>query len=324
MIYIDFQGGAHGNFLEFVCNKFLAGVPCPDTPFNQYGASHKKKYYSTVKFQSDHFFEKDIQIRDSKVISIQIQSQDLLRLSSISLLRAGDFGIDNDALEKNTFNKLNIPEYRWVLETILNSFFVTQVRDSYEAVRDPSWPQVNNVKEFQALPEWIRDECINQHQLFFLELSPDKPDCSRHVLREFFKIGFKYPEQSGFMTQQQRMTYDDSNQVYIFPFACFYDTKEFVEQMYHLADWTGFELASVDQVQDLHVKFLDNQPYKNSKKFCDDLLEKFNQRHMFAMPKLDLLQESYLSARLEFMFNIELPTQQWFAHSSEIYAIDKS
>ena len=26
MIHIDFQGGAHGNYLEFVCNKFLASV----------------------------------------------------------------------------------------------------------------------------------------------------------------------------------------------------------------------------------------------------------------------------------------------------------
>jgi hypothetical protein len=26
MIYIDFQEGAQGNYLEFVCNKFLANI----------------------------------------------------------------------------------------------------------------------------------------------------------------------------------------------------------------------------------------------------------------------------------------------------------
>lgn len=50
MIYIDFQGGAHGNYLEFVCNKFLANVSCNESPFNTLGASHSKGYIGEKKF----------------------------------------------------------------------------------------------------------------------------------------------------------------------------------------------------------------------------------------------------------------------------------
>jgi hypothetical protein len=50
MIYIDFVGGAHGNYLEFICNKFLAGVDCNELPFNALGASHDKGYKGEKQF----------------------------------------------------------------------------------------------------------------------------------------------------------------------------------------------------------------------------------------------------------------------------------
>ena len=126
MIYIDFQGGAHGNYLEFVCNKFLAKVSCDDTPFNIHGASHNKIYYSDKIFSAGHYFDylgKKTEFEDSKIISIQINYDDLLPLTSISLLRAGDYGIDNEQLEINTYNKWKNPHYQWVLDNLINSFF---------------------------------------------------------------------------------------------------------------------------------------------------------------------------------------------------------
>ena len=55
MIHIDFQGGAHGNFLEFVCNRHLGAVAVSGTPFNAAGASHHKVYISEPMFRSDHY-----------------------------------------------------------------------------------------------------------------------------------------------------------------------------------------------------------------------------------------------------------------------------
>lgn len=323
MIYIDFIGGSHGNFLEFVCNKFLAKVPGPDTPFTHTGTSHNKNYQGPATFVSNHYFQKDIEIKDSKVISVQITTDDLLALASISLLRVSDLNIDNDKLEIDTYNKLNNSEYAWVLNNLVQNFFHNQVCNSYNAVKDPSWPEVTTLEQYKALPDWIRDECLNQHNLELLELSQQQPDCPRYILREFFKLGFKYPAQFGFMTEQSRMRYDSSNQVYVFPYSCFYNTQKFLYEIQKLSKWTGFELSSVDQLQDLHVKFLSKQPYKDSKKFCDSLLERLKAKEIFDLPKLDLLQESYVSAKLELALDKELPLKHWFVNSSEIYDLEK-
>ena len=325
MIYIDFQGGAHGNYLEFVCNKFLANINTIGDPFNILGASHNKQYVDKQIFNAWHYFEyrgKKTIIENSKIISIQIAPDDLLPLSSISLLRAGDHNIDNNQLEINTYNKWNNVDYRWVLNNLLNGFFQSQIQESYNAVRDNSWPTINTLDEFKLLPQWIQNECIDVHNLQLLELTSESPNCPRHILREFFKLSFKYPDQAGFITQQQKMTYKKNNNVQIFPFACFYDTKSFIQELTKIAHWCGYDFLPNDAFYELHNKFLQRQIYKDSKKFCDQLLIKIFNNELFAFPNLDLLQESYLTAQIELQYNVELPNNNsWFINSQEILNI---
>jgi len=327
MIYIDFQGGAHGNYLEFVCNKFLANVTTSGDPFNRLGASHSKIYLDEKKFGAGHYFDyqgKKTVIKNSKIISIQITPDDLLLLSSISLLRAGDYNIDNNQLEINTYNKWNNVDYKWVLDNLLTNFFHMKIQESYNAVKDPSWPVVTNFENFKKLPQWIQDECNNIHNLQLLELTPESPNCPRPVLREFFKMGFKYPEQAGFMTQQQKMTYENSNDVWIFPYAYFYDTDLFKQELAKIAHWCGYNFLPGTKFTDLHDKFLQRQPYKDSKKFCDQLLAKVFNNELFEFPNLDLFQESYLTAQIELQYNVELPnTNAWFVNSQEILNVVK-
>jgi hypothetical protein len=321
VIYIDFQGGAHGNYLEFVCNKFLAGVLCNESPFNKVGASHSQGYIGDKKFQRGHYFEKsEIKFIDSKIISIQINYDDLLPLSSISLLRAGDYDIDNDKLEINTYHKFNNQNYKWVLENLIKNFFQTQIQDSYYAVKDDSWPNVSSINEFNNLPKWILDECKNVHNLKFLQLNDQNPHCPRYVLREFFKIGFRYPDQSGFITQQKKMIYDSSNDVWVFPFRSFYSLQEFLDQIRLIGKWYELPLQNLSELEKLHEQFLAKQPYKDSKKFCDQLIKKIHQKELFVLPKLDLLQESYISGELEKYYDCELSTErvEWYKHSKEI------
>jgi hypothetical protein len=323
MIYIDFQAGAHGNYLEFVCNKFLANVPINGNPFNQLGSSHNKKYLGDKVFKAGHYFEfqgQRTEIYNSKIISIQIDVLDLLPLSSVSLLRAGDYNIDNNLLEINTYNKLNNPNYRWVLDNIIRSFFQTQVFDSYQAVCDPSWPAVNNIQDFKNLPDWIQQECLTQHNLQLLELSLQQPNCPRHILREFFKLSFKHPEQSGFITQQHKMYYNNSNDVIVFPFRAFYSTHEFQSYITRIASWGEFDFDLNDEFIELHKEFLQKQIYQNSKKCCDELVQQIIAGKQFVLPILDLFQESYVSAQLELYYGRELPANQshWFVNSTEI------
>jgi len=297
MIHIDFQGGAHGNYLEFVCNKFLANVQGAETPFNVLGASHNKLYSSPQHFFANHYSYDSVPLIYDKIISIKIGHTDLLPLSQISLLRAGDYGYDNNHLEIDTYNKLNNIHYRWVLDKIINGFFKDQVTNSYNAIKDPSWPLVATLADFNQLPDHIRAECLEQHQLVLLELSAEHPDCPRSILREFFEIGFRYPENSGFINRQRLAVYNDSKQVYTFPFGCFYQKDQFIHEIGQVAQWAGF-MYNPDSVAILHDKFLDRQLYKDSKTKCDNIVAQLTADLSTILPDLDLLEEAYINAKL--------------------------
>ncbi len=321
VIKIDFQGGAHGNFLEFACNKFLTKMDLPADPFNPSGASHNKKFDSSQIFRQGHFFlnESPWFLEPGRYVSIFVVEDDLLPLSQISLLRAGDYNIDNDLLEIDTFHKFNNRRYRWVLDNIIESFFKDQIQQSYSEIKDPSWPDISTVDDFIGLPDWIQKECIEVHNLILLELSEKQPHCPRHVLREFFKIGFKNPEISGFLTQQKKQVYPGNSDVFYWPYSVFYDCDEFVKWIKKLAEWSNFSLDDEIGLRTLHQKFLQRQPYIKSKNKCDQLITRICDRDLFDLPKLTLLEQSYVEARLEKYFNKDkLSSDGWFSNSQEI------
>lgn len=295
MIQIDFQGGAHGNYLEFVCNT-LYGVT-QGLPFNSAGASHLKQYNSEKLFYSNHYSYLGLPL-DKKVISIQIKDDDLLPLCQISLLRAGDYGYDNNQLEVDTYHKLNNPNYRWVLDILIDGFFKDQVQQSYNNVKDDSWPDIKSISDYNALPVHIRQECEQVHNLELRELSADHPDCPRSVLREFFQIGFEQSDQQGFMRQQTTMLDYADRDVYVFPFGCFYDTDKFVSELKQLATWAGIQYNQHDRIVDMHQEFLKRQPYVNSKTRCDAIVQDIINNRA-TEDAMDLLEEAYINAQLK-------------------------
>ena len=302
MIAIDFQGGQHGNFLEYICNRFLASVPVSGSPFNNMGAAHVRPYLAAKQFAAAHYSIVPDQLLPpdtDKIISIRINVDDLLPLASISLLRAGDYGLDNDLLHVDTYNKLNNVVYRGLLDNLIDNFFPSVIFHSYDAIRDSSWPDVTTVEDFQRLPDHIRKECIEQHDFYPQKLTPDNPDCPRHILIEFFKIGFKDPKQSGFMTQQEKMIYASGIDVYCFPFSCFYNQTLFLNEIKRLADWCGLPVHDETALRSIHLDFLQRQPYKTSKTDCDKIFQNALAGDLSCRPGMNLLQESYLMAKLE-------------------------
>jgi hypothetical protein len=127
-ILIDFVPGAHGHFLEIILNKFFHTVPVDFQPFTSIGTSHQgltKEEYNTNKvFCADHWYERAPEqlLTADQIISIQFDKKDLLLLSSISLLRAGDKKIDNDTLEIDTYNKLNNNFYKGTLDKLIIAY----------------------------------------------------------------------------------------------------------------------------------------------------------------------------------------------------------
>jgi hypothetical protein len=295
MIHIDFQGGAHGNYLEFVCNK-MAGLTV-GKPFNSLGASHDKHYVDKKMFVADHYSFWPKPFVFDKIISVQISVDDLLPLQQISLLRAGDLEYDNDYLEIDTYNKLNIWQYQWVLDEILQGFFTDQIKKSYDAIKDSSWPKVITLDDFKKLPAKIKQECIEKHNLMLLELSPTSPDCPRPILREFFQIGFEQPEQHGFIARQNQIKYSSNQQIYYFPFSCFYNKIEFLQQLKKIAEWAEILYTCEQDVEQLHDEFLLKQPYQNSKFKCNEIISTIKAQQTITQ-KVDLLEEAYINAKL--------------------------
>lgn len=323
MFYIDFQGGTHGNYLEFVCNKFLGNVKTrSDTPFNSIGAAHKKCYVDQPVFESWHYFDfRGVRtVPDTgDIISIRISPDDLLPVQSISLLRASNRNYDSDLLETNTANKLDNADQIDTLNNLTESFFKNQVKDSYNAVKDPSWPDIATLDDYKNLPQWIRNECENYHNLYLIDFSSG--NCPRWILREFFKIGFANPEQSGFIQRQaSKMYYSSTNRVYNFPFASFYNTQMFQEEMQKVAAWCNLSFTPDTAFNKLHKEFLKRQPYANSKNECDVLIHRIINGENFVLPDLYLFKESYICAMLEKHYKKEWPTgpNSWFTTAQQI------
>ena len=296
MIQIDFQGGAHGNYLEFVCNT-MCGVTGDQLPFNSTGAAHSKHYIDNKVFYAGHYSYLGKELAN-KVVSIQMTEDDLLPLSQISLLRAGDYGYNNNELAFDPDNKLNNPNYKWMLDKLIDGFFRHQVQTSYNNVRDPDWPDINSLQEFEQLPEHILKECRDVHKLELFELSARYPDCPRSILKEFFQIGFIHPAQHGFMHLQNTMLNYGDRDVYVFPFACFYNTDNFIKELKQLALWAEIEYNNYNEITKLHKEFLKRQPYTRSKNRSDAIVQDVIHRQPTGLAR-DLLEEAYINAQLK-------------------------
>jgi len=335
-IYIDYQGGAHGNFLEFICNKYFTDLPTENfnvMPFNHLGASHNKSssYHKSKLFEGLHSLttfvevrEKFINLKNSEVIYINISNDDLLPLSQVSLLRAGDFGYDNNSLEDNTYNKLNNIAYQSLLDNLNKTFFSSQIKDSYDAVKDPSWPDVATIEDYNALPIDILEECTQVHNLKLVTLNDKSPNCPRNILREFFKFGFKTPYNHGFISEQRKVlsqpTYSN-NDVFYFEFSSFYDVTMFKDELRRLGEFLSIDVIVFDdEFYDIYNEFISNNKYINSKKKCDSIINSILNDNSTIELNLDLMEESYIDAKIELQRDVQMPTDDitYFGTSSEL------
>jgi len=267
-IPIDFVPGTHGNYLETVCNKGF-GVVDHEENFSLNGSSHKKskQYIKNKIFDARHWFEGSLDELHQYpiVISIQFNHDDLLLVSAISLLRAGDCNINTNELEHDSFAKLE-------------KFYKQDIIEKIIAV----YPEVD--RGAKHIP--------------------------RHILREFFKLGFRDPGSNGYWVKKECMTYCKNQQVMAFDFSSFYSAELFVDQLNTVADAVGSKFQFDDNFYETHQKFLDYNPFLNIKSQCDLIVKAVVEQTEVDVPRLDLLQESYINAALENIFQKEMPFHQ--------------
>ena len=321
MIYIDFLAGSHGNYLEFVCNTFMAGVRSTGSIFSPVGAAHAKKYIDDRVFVVwQHLGGPYEPLVNQQVVAITFDTGDLLPLQAVSMLRAGNF--DVDTLEVDTYNKLNTKDYGAQLKQLQDNYFRDTRVEGYQIVRSDHWPDVSTIREFEALPLAIKTECEQLHGLVKTELSAQSPDCPRWILRDFFKHGFLNPDEHGMVLEDQRRksSYTNQNTVYQFPFASFYNPELFAQELEKLATQLGFEFNNSDEFVRLHQDFMQRQLYATIKQQCDTLVAQIVANEDVAIPHMNLLMESYVEARVEQHFKQTLPVgnNSWFTNSQHI------
>ena len=309
MIEIDYVPGAHGNYLEFVLNKLTLGDQIQSSPFTALGTSHAKDltYRHLRQFYCNHWFLYG-GTTGSRVIAIKFTHDDLLALSSVSLLRAGDMAIDNNNLHINTYNKLNNRFYLDILNNI-RSTYGDSIVTAYRNIKAQDWPDIESAADFYSLPLVVQQECVDVFGLRVYPLNAEYPDFDRSLLREFFKYGFKSPEYNGLVLMQNRMSYTDQQDVYQFPYSCFYDTGEFFNEIAKVKQHFDLDFVDYNATQ-LHQEFLSRQPQAQYKVECDKIIDCVRLEKYATISKLTLFQESYLNAQLELLYNLEMPLQQ--------------
>lgn len=330
MKYIEFVFGTHGNFLTYVCNKLFAATQTDFDPFTKLGTAHVKPdvYRDTREFFGRHWFQRNIQITDSDIIFIVVTNP----LSNLILylhqyLRVGDAGIDVNYLEHDTYNKLVGSPFETLHWQIVDKYAAASF-DGYNAVKDATWPTVTTMAEFDDLPDWIKDECANAHQLFVYEYNKENPNCPRGVLREIIKLEVADLSNIRLAQAQDEMLacHGPSNREYFFPFEAFYDQDRFFAEVVKLSEWLGkpMDRQTVHgQLRELYQKFVDGVQSKELLTNCLQFLKKIEQRELFDTRGMLLLEEAFIESMLEQTYNVEMPFRpgEWYTDSSQIYKV---
>ena len=288
-ILIDFEGGTHGNFLEFLLNKLFHQNQDIQNPQTSLGTSHNKSYNPMdMKFVAWHYARKkpfndlpeykEYFQKYNDIIVITVNEDDLLMLNEISLLRAGDRNLVADQLEINTYNKLNDRIYLEMLGNLITSYN--------------------------------------------LDITAENPDVPRHILREFFKFGYKTPRVHWFTTSQQ-YAFDClvGKNIVEFPFSAFYNFDKLCEQLQVVSDYFDLNLEINRKILlEAHNKFLDKIPNLNIKVKADTIINAVVNKENIPISNLSLFQESYINGKLENIFNKEMPfkMEKYFTSTGQI------
>lgn len=278
ILEIDFVGGSHGNFLEFILNKLIL-KNINYLPFTELGTSHNKCYDKfSMPVQANHYTLFNRNTKSNNVIHILVtEEDDLLQLMSISLFRSGDFAIKDDELEINTYDKLNNECYKNLLSNINSSYNIL--------------------------------------------LNDSQPHCPRYILREFFKFGFKLPSINNFVRiSNTALEKFKSQKCFLFPIKSFYNYNSFINELQSIKNFYKLDFELID-LKEIHDNFLKNlNCFLNLTARANEIISCVKDNQNFDIGKLTLFQESYINAKLENIYNIEMPFMQntYFANTYEI------
>jgi hypothetical protein len=105
------------------------------------------------------------------------------------------------------------------------------------------------------------------------------------------------------------------------PFAAFYDYNRLATNLQQIyAHYNIDAIIDLTHLKTLHDSFLSKIPYRNIKKQGDEIIDATLALKNLTIPKLSLLQESYINANLEIRVGREMPFDQdvYFTSTQDI------
>lgn len=271
MIPIDFVAGTHGHFLEVTLNKFFSATPVDFVPFTSLGTSHN----ATEEYTKNKMFHAE---HWSELYPEQVKEFDqviAIKFSPDDLLYVASVSLLRAGDMQLNNDQLEIDTYN----KLNNTFY----KNSLDTILT-SYP--------------------------FLQVDQDNSNIPRYVLREFFKYGFRDTAINGYWQKQLVMQYPSSCNVFEFEFASFYNFDHLTRTIESLENFLNLKFKFGNDFAMMYKQFAEFIPYLTHKAQCDQIIEKIISQVVVPIPKLTLLQESYINAELEKHFHKEMPFHQ--------------
>ena len=279
-IGIDFIGGTHGNFLEFILNQSLSEKILPN-PFTDIGTSHRKPYRShTQPVQADHYTNKNISLKSNNAIVIQIdENANLLQIQSTSLFRSGNLKISGESIIENAYNVLNNKGYKSVLSNLCERYNLQLDKDN------PSCPR-HILREFFKFG--FADRNING---FVIETNL----CIKNLTSQ-------------------------GKRVYIFPVSSFFNFTKFANEIRKIEKFFNLTLNNFNyfSLHKEFISHLEH--FINLNVIPDRIIDGVAKKQEIEIPNLTVLQESYINGNLERIYKKEMPflQEQYFTNTRQI------
>lgn len=280
-ILIDFVAGAHGHFLEVLLNKFFHTTVVDFSPFTTLGTSHvATKEYTDSKVF--HAAHWTERYPEELATASKVIS---IQFSQDQLLFFSSLSLLRAKDKKIANNDLEYDTYN----KLNNKFY----RDTLDQI-------------LAAYP--------------FLTVNETNSNIPRHVLREFYKFGFKNPDQNGYWLKQKQMSYPNTTEVFYFNLDCFYNRSLLVERLKQLEQFVGKPFDFSDEFYQMHDQFINGVQYLDCQSTCDQIINAVINEIDIGIPNLTLFQESYINAKLENFYNKEMPFYQpeYFTNTKDV------
>jgi len=280
ILEIDFVGGTHGNFLEFILNLCLTNKKL-GMPFTQIGTSHKKSYVEKAQsVHSDHYMTEKIPFKGNNIIVIEIDKKvNLLNLQSIILYRAGDRKIETHDLHIKTFHKLNIKMYKSLLQNLCKSYNVNL------SELEPNCPR-------HILREFFK-HAYRDNSLF------GPTDGQEEFINSLIKEGKK---------------------LYRFPVSSFYNYENFDREIKNIQQFYNFNFLNYEYKEEHREFLHYLEYFLSLNILPDKIINAVEHELDLEFDNLTILQESYINGNLERIFNKEMPflQEKYFINTRQI------